>query len=140
VHSIDEDRLEDWVDLFAEDCVYKILSRENFDSGLPLELMSCYGKAMLDDRILSLREANLYNIHWDRHILGGIEVLGIEEDNWLIKANYTLYQTTNKGDSELFSVGSYHDKIVSVDGVLKFKEKIVIVDTFAVIRLLSTPI
>ena len=40
VHSIDEDRLEDWVDLFAEDCVYKILSRENFDSGLPLELMS----------------------------------------------------------------------------------------------------
>ena len=33
---LDEDRLEDWVELFAEDCRYEIISRENRDQNLPL--------------------------------------------------------------------------------------------------------
>ena len=28
-HYIDDDRLEEWLDFFTEDCHYKILSREN---------------------------------------------------------------------------------------------------------------
>ena len=62
-HYIDDDRLEEWLDFFSEDCVYKILSRENVEQALPLELLSCRNKNMLRDRILSLREANIYNIH-----------------------------------------------------------------------------
>ena len=30
---IDEDRLEDWLDLFADECIYRVVPRENFDLG-----------------------------------------------------------------------------------------------------------
>ena len=140
VHLIDEDRLEDWLDVFVEDCVYKILSRENEDDDLPLELMSCDNKNMLRDRVLSLREANIYNIHTDKHVLGPVRMLGERDGLHRVEANYAVYQTNQDGESELFSVGTYRDAILFVAGRPYFKEKVVVVDTFGVRRMLSTPL
>ncbi len=139
-HFIDDDRLEEWLDFFTEDCVYKILSRENEESGLPLELLSCRNKNMLRDRILSLREANIYNIHFDKHMLGAVRILGEEDGDYRVQANYNVYQSNQDGESELFSVGTYRDLITFVDGKPLFKEKIATADTFGIPRLLSTPI
>ncbi|MBT3629496.1 MAG: aromatic-ring-hydroxylating dioxygenase subunit beta [Rhodospirillaceae bacterium] len=139
-HFIDDDRLEEWLDFFTEDCVYKILSRENEESGLPLELLSCRNKNMLRDRILSLREANIYNIHFDKHLLGAVRILGEEGGDYRVQANYSVYQSNQEGVSELFSVGTYRDLITFTDGKPLFKEKIAIADTFGIPRLLSTPI
>lgn len=139
-HYIDDDRLEEWLNFFSEDCVYKILSRENVEQALPLELLSCRNKNMLRDRILSLREANIFNIHFDKHIIGAIRILGEQQGNYRIQANYSLYQTNQDGESILFSVGTYRDLITFSNDAPLFKEKIVIVDTFAIARLLSTPI
>ncbi len=139
-HYIDDDRLEDWLDFFTEDCVYKILSRENVENDLPLELLSCRNKNMLRDRILSLREANIYNIHFDKHILGAVRILAEENSAYRVQANYTVYQSNQDGVSELFNVGTYRDLIVFADGKPLFKEKIAIADTFGIPRLLSTPI
>ena len=139
-HYIDDDRLEDWLDFFTEDCVYKILSRENMENDLPLELLSCRNKNMLRDRILSLREANIYNIHFDKHILGAVRILAEENGAYRVQANYTVYQSNQDGVSELFNVGTYRDLIVFADGKPLFNEKIAIADTFGIPRLLSTPI
>lgn len=140
VHLIDDDRLEDWVDLFVEDCTYKILSRENLRDGLPLELLSCANKNMLRDRVLSLRQANIYNIHRDTHVLSAVRVSDGEDDLYQVRANYAVYQTNQDGETELFSVGAYEDRVVFRDGRPYFKEKIAIADTFAIARMLSTPI
>ena len=139
-HYIDDDRLEEWLDFFTEDCIYKILSRENLENDLPLELLSCRNKNMLRDRILSLREANIYNIHFDKHILGAVRILGEENGGYRVQTNYTVYQSNQDGVSELFNVGTYRDLIVFADGKPLFKEKIAIADTFGIPRLLSTPI
>ena len=139
-HYIDDDRLEDWLEFFTEDCVYKILSRENVENDLPLELLSCRNKNMLRDRILSLREANIYNIHFDKHILGAVRIFAEENGAYWVQANYTVYQSNQDGVSELFNVGTYRDLIVFADGKPLFKEKIAIADTFGIPRLLSTPI
>ncbi len=139
-HFIDDDRLEEWLDFFVEDCVYKILSRENVDENLPLELMSCANKNMLRDRVLSLREANIYNIHHAKHVLSAVRVLGVEDGVHRVRANYAAYQTDQDGETALFSVGTYRDQVVFVDGAPRFKEKLVIADTFAIPRMLSTPI
>ena len=40
-YCLDEDRLEEWVDLFSADCTYKIIPRDNYDLNLPLTLMLC---------------------------------------------------------------------------------------------------
>ncbi len=139
-HFLDDDRLEEWLDFFAEDCTYRILSRENEASNLPLELLSCRNKNMLRDRILSLREANIYNIHYDKHILGAVRILGEKNGGYRVQANYSLYQTNQDGVSELFSVGTYRDLVVFDSGMPMFREKIAVVDTFGIPRLLSTPI
>ena len=45
-HVLDEGDLEDWIDFFAEDAVYRITGRENADAGLPIGLMYCDGRGM----------------------------------------------------------------------------------------------
>ena len=140
VHLIDEDRLEDWVELFTDDCTYKILSRENVEAGYPLELMACNNKGMLRDRVVSLREANLYNLHTDKHVLSVVRVLGVDDGVWSVQANFSVYQSTLDGETDLFAVGTYRDKVVFQEGRPLFAEKLVVNDTFAVARMLSTPI
>ena len=36
--AIDDGELERWPEFFANDCLYKIIAKENFESGLPLGL------------------------------------------------------------------------------------------------------
>ncbi len=139
-HFLDDDRLEEWLAFFTEDCTYKVLSRENEADNLPLELLSCRNKNMLRDRILSLREANIYNIHYDKHILGAVRILDEKNDGYHVQTNYSLYQTSQDGVSELFSVGTYRDLVIFDGGKPIFREKIAVVDTFGIPRLLSTPI
>jgi hypothetical protein len=43
VSIIDTDRLEEWPDLFTEDCIYEIVPKENADLGLPVGIMHCFG-------------------------------------------------------------------------------------------------
>ena len=60
VSIIDNDRLEEWPELFTEDCVYEIVPKENADLGLPMGIMHCFGRPMMRDRIVALRQANVF--------------------------------------------------------------------------------
>jgi len=137
---IDEDRLEEWLDLFTEDCSYRIVPRENVEQNLPVSIMLCTNKNMLRDRIVSLRNANAYNFHYDRHFISNIRVSPAGESVWQVRANYASYQTTLDGQSRLFSIGRYRDKVRMEGNQLLFSEKLVIVDTFSVPTLLATPL
>lgn len=137
---IDTDRLEEWLELFAEEAVYQVLSRENEDLGLPAPLMLCTNKNMLRDRVLALRNANEYNLHYDRHLISGVRILPGENGLFSLQASYAVYQTSLEGQSSLFSVGRYRDKARFEAGRLLIVEKTVIVDTFSVAPLLATPL
>ena len=134
--ALDEDRLEDWVELFDEQCDYRVVTRENVEQGLPNVLMWCDNKNMLRDRVESYREVNEYNLHYDRHVIGPLRMLGESA----FEASYSLFQTDLEGNSRLFSVGRYRDKVRLDGGRLVFVEKTVIVDTFSVAPLLATPL
>ncbi len=136
---LDEDQLEVWVELFTPDCRYEILSRENREQNLPLSLMLCDNQAMLHDRIYSLREANIYNIHYDCHVIGPARVTPTRE-GFEVSAAYSLFQTDQAGVSRLFSVGRYHAALVERSGKLKIARQLVVVDTGAILSLLATPI
>jgi len=135
---LDEDRLEDWVELFAEDCRYEIISRENREQDLPLSLMLCDNKDMLRDRIFSLREANIFNIHRDCHVIGLARVT--ENVGITATAPYALFQSNQEGDSRLFSVGRYYLDLLQDGDSLRIAKQIVVVDTGAIPTLLATPI
>ncbi len=137
---IDEDRLEEWVELFTDESTYRIVPRENHDRGLPVSIIVCANKRMIRDRIVSLRNANEYNLHYDRHLISGIRAGVLADGSYQIAANYAVFQTTMGGESRLFSVGRYRDKAVLREDRLLFTEKLVIVDTFSVPTLLATPL
>jgi len=136
---IDDDRLEEWLDLFAEDCCYRIVPRENHDQDLPLPIVLCPNKNVLRDRIVSLRHANKFNLHYDRHMISGVRA-SAEGDGVRIEANFVVYQTSLEGESQLFAVGRYRDRARAERGRLLFVEKLVILDSFAVPHLIATPL
>jgi len=138
--ALDEDRLEDWVELFEEDCDYRVVTRENVEQGLPNVLMWCDNKNMLRDRVESYRNVNLYNLHYDRHVIGPLRLLGEKDGVCSFEASYSLFQTDLEGSSRLFSVGRYRVE-ARVDGNLaKLKSVTVVADTGLVPSLLATPI
>jgi anthranilate 1,2-dioxygenase small subunit len=138
--AIDDNRLEDWVELFDEACDYKVVMRENVEQDLPNVLMWCDNKNMLRDRIESYRQVNLYNLHYDRHVLGPLHVTGHDGPLWRFDVSYSLFQTELEGASRLFSVGRYHLEASVKDGVARLKSVAVIADTGLIPSLLATPI
>lgn len=140
VNLIDAGKLEEWVDCFAEDGRYYVLSRENFERKLPLKLFQCDNKNMMRDRVLSLRQANVVNIHRDQHVTGLPQLTKNADGTWRCDSGYALYTTDQGGISQLFGVGAYMDTIRVEGGQALFVERNVIVDTFSIPNMLSTPI
>jgi anthranilate 1,2-dioxygenase small subunit len=138
--AIDEDRLEDWVELFEEACDYRIVTRENVEQGLPNVLMWCDNKNMLRDRVESYRNVNLYNLHYDRHVIGPLRFLGETDGVCSFEASYGLFQTDLEGSSRLFSVGRYRVEARVEGNLAKLKSVTVVADTGLVPSLLATPI
>ena len=137
---IDEDKLEDWIELFVDACDYKVVTRENVEQGLPNVLMWCDNKDMLRDRVASYRDVNEYNLHWDRHVIGPARFCGEKDGVWTIEAAYSLFQTDMEGVSSLFSVGRYRIDFMLVVGAAHIKSALVIADTGLIPTLLASPV
>jgi anthranilate 1,2-dioxygenase small subunit len=137
---LDLGRYDDWLALFAAECRYAVVPRENHDAGLPVALILCDSRAMLEDRIAALRQANKYNIHTDRHVIGLPRIIVAERDRIDIEAPFAVYQTDQEGETGLFATGLYRDRLDRAGQELRFAEKLVLLDTFAVPTLLATPL
>ncbi|MEO7403000.1 MAG: nuclear transport factor 2 family protein [Burkholderiales bacterium] len=137
---LDEDKLEAWVDLFAEDATYKIITRENVEQGLPQILVWANSKNMLRDRVDAYRHVNEYNLHWDRHVIGAPRLRDRGDGTWHLEASYSLFQTDMEGVSRLFSVGRYDMTVRFTSEAASIASVVVIVDTAAIPTLLATPI
>jgi len=140
VQCIDDDRLEAWPDLFVEDCSYRIIPRENADRGMSIGIMDCDSRGMLHDRVVSLRNANIYPEHFYRHLVSSVHIAGTDNGEISVQSNYAVLQTRNDGNTKLYSAGRYMDRIVAVGDALRFKEKLVILDTYRIDTLLARPL
>jgi len=138
--SIDQDKLEEWPEWFTEDGVYRVIPRENLEQNLPLAVLFFEGRDMLRDRVTSLRQANIYNKHYSRHLITNILIEEGTDGRHRAHSNYTYYTTDLEGTTSLFSVGAYDDEIVFVGGQARLKQRTVILDTFGIANLLAVPI
>src|ERR1700735_1494633 len=77
---IDEDRLEEWPELFADPCRYLVISRSNFEAGTGQGVMLAATRGMLLDRVFSIRRANLFEPHRYRHVIGPIRVKDVTDN------------------------------------------------------------
>jgi anthranilate 1,2-dioxygenase small subunit len=139
VAALDNDRLEDWPGMFMEDCLYEIVSKENEDQGLPAPVIHCDNARMLRDRVLALRNANIYEKPQYRHCLSGME-FSAEPDGYAMRTSYVVVNTSEDGTSAVYQAGLYIDRVVRTDQGLRFKSKRCIYDTLRVQTVLAFPI
>ncbi len=137
---IDDGELEGWPRFFTDPCLYRILPRENLEEGLPGCLVYFDSQAMLRDRVLCIREVNIYAPHAVRHLLGRPAVRARPEGGVTVRTNFMVAHTDHEGHSAMFAVGEYRDIVVEDSGELKFRERTVILDTFTVPSHLAEPL
>ena len=137
-HALDSDRLEDWPDFFTEDGRYRIATAENEERGLPAPVLYAEGRAMLRDRVQSLRHANIYEPQRYRHMVSG--VLVEQESKNLVRstANFLVIRIMQDGASLLFASGRYVDRIRLPE--LQYEERVVICDSRRFDTLLAIPL
>jgi anthranilate 1,2-dioxygenase small subunit len=139
-HTIDDDRLEDWPGLFTARGVYRVTTRENHDQGLPLSLIYCDGRGMMADRISALRTANIYEPHVYCHTISAVRVLEAADGVTRARSNFTVLRTMSEGDTMVFACGRTFDRIVEEDGVLRFAERVAVLDSRRIDTLLVIPL
>jgi anthranilate 1,2-dioxygenase small subunit len=137
---LDEERFEDWPELFVEDGVYKIVPRENFERDLPLATWLCESKGYMKDRVVGIRRTSVYGPRTIRRFVSGLRVLGWTGDVLEVRASYVAFETLVDEMTRVFNTGQYRDRIVVADGRLKFKEKLCIFDSTLVANSLIYPL
>ena len=137
---IDEDRLEEWPGFFVEDCHYLITSRESFEAGYRHGIVYAASKGMLEDRVLALRRANIFEPHRYRHIVGPIRVGKIEGGVAEVRSNFVAVRVMHDGETSLFASGRYLDRIDVSAEPYRFAERLVILDSQKIDTLLVIPL
>lgn len=138
--ALDGDELEKWPEFFTDDCFYQIIPRDNYERGLPLALIRCESKGMLQDRVFAIRETMMYEPRYLRHLISGIRVTSQEDDSWRVEANYAVFETPLNELSRVFNVGRYLDRVVRDGEQLKFAEKHCVFDSLLVPNSIVYPI
>lgn len=138
--TIDNDALENWPAFFTEDCHYRITHVENHREGLPAGIVWADSRAMLEDRVAALREANIYERQRYRHVLGIPHVLASDAGGIRAETPFVVVRIMAGGESLLFASGAYHDRFVDKGGDLLLAERVAVCDSTSTDTLLALPL
>ena len=130
---LDDDRFDEWVDLFTDDCEYLVIARENHDRGLPLATIRCESKGYLKDRVVAVRETSMYAPRSQRHVVGA--PLQQADGTWT--ASYAVFQTLVDEPTQVFSTGRY---VARVDESSRFASLHVLYDSSLVLNSIVKPL
>jgi anthranilate 1,2-dioxygenase small subunit len=137
---IDEDRLEEWPDMFTDPCRYLVISRSNFEAGMKQGVMYAATKGMLLDRVFSIRRANLFEPHRYRHVIGSIRLKSVEGDVAVVHSHFIVARVMHDGATTLFATGRYLDRIEISATPFRFRERIAVLDSDKIDTLLAIPL
>jgi salicylate 5-hydroxylase small subunit len=137
---VDNTKFEEWPDFFTDECLYRIVSRENYDAGLRMSALALESKAMLKDRVYGMNDTIYHAPYLQRHVIGIPKIHSANDDTIQAEANYVVMRTKLDAFSEVFNTGRYLDTIVREDGRLRFKERICVFDGELVMNSIVYPI
>jgi 3-phenylpropionate/cinnamic acid dioxygenase small subunit len=127
---ISDDQLERWPEFYTEDCLYKLISRVNFDRKLPLGTILCESRGALLDRVTAIRNTMVYAPRNVVHTVGNPRLVEVATDGTLVaRSMFCVWQTLADGQTQLQMVGRSFDRIVSTEYALQFRERIAVFDS-----------
>ncbi len=138
--TLDDGDLDKWPDFFTDPCFYQIIPRENYDRGLPLAVMRCESKGMLNDRVFAIQDTMMYEPRYLRHLVSSARITEQDDQGIRVESNYAVFETPANEPTRVFNVGRYLDRIVRDNGDLKFAEKFCVFDSLLVPNSIIFPI
>jgi 3-phenylpropionate/cinnamic acid dioxygenase small subunit len=139
-HLLDNERYEEFAELFVEDCLYRVVPRENHLLGLPIAAIHCESKGMIKDRVYAARESTMAESRTLRHFITNIRILEAGTEAIRTEANVLIMQTMINRMTEIVLSGTYLDRIVRSGGRLRFKERLCIYDSLLLPTSLIAPV
>lgn len=137
--AIDDGDLDRWAGFFADPCLYKIVSKENFDAGLPLALLLCDSPGMIQDRRDAFSKLNVFGPRAWRHMTGALRLIS-DGDAIKARSNFVIFETLAGKDTHILCAGEYRDVIVRDGTALKIRERLCIYDTTMIPNSIVMPI
>jgi 3-phenylpropionate/cinnamic acid dioxygenase small subunit len=141
IQALDDDRLEDWPNFFTDTCRYVVTTADNLAQGMPLGMIYATSRAMLRDRVRSLRDANVYEAQRYRHMIAPPVIEPGEGGIVQAKTSFMVVRIMHTGETMIFVTGRYDDRIL-LEGpdAPRFAEKTVVLDSRVIDTLLAIPI
>jgi 3-phenylpropionate/cinnamic acid dioxygenase small subunit len=141
IQALDDDRLEDWPNFFTDACRYLVTTADNLAQGMPLGMIYATSRAMLRDRVRSLRDANVYEAQRYRHMIAPPVIEPGEGGIVRAKTSFMVVRIMHTGETMMFVTGRYDDRIL-LEGpdAPRFAEKTVVLDSRVIDTLLAIPI
>jgi salicylate 5-hydroxylase small subunit len=139
--ALDDGPLEDWPRLFGDPCLYRVMPRDNFDADLPLAIMRCESRGMLEDRVRAVRETIMHEPRYLRHQITNVRGRETETGRIAANANYVVVEVLADALPRILSVGRYIDVVeIDLDGVWRFVDKLVVYDSVLVPNTIVYPL
>ena len=138
--TLDRFDVDGWVEYFTEDAFYHVIARDNAESGLPLGLIYCEGKAMMKDRAYALLNTEMFAPRYLHLSITNTRALKIEGDLIDAAANYTLIETLVEEPSRVQQVGKYRDIFKRTPNGLLLQERKCVFDSVMVDNCLVFPV
>lgn len=140
-YALDDGQIDLWPQFFTKDGIYHITTQENRDAALPIGIMRCVGRGMMTDRVKAFHTANIFEPHTYNHIVGR-SILSNDKaiDGTAVRSNFQIVRIMETGRMELFATGKYLDIVQKENGTLKFKERVIVLDSRNVDILIVIPL
>jgi 3-phenylpropionate/cinnamic acid dioxygenase small subunit len=138
--TLDQFDVDRWVEFFTDDAFYHVIARDNAESGLPLGLIYCEGKAMMKDRAFALLNTEMFAPRYLHLSITNTRAIAIEGAIIHATANYTLIETLVEEPSRLQQVGKYRDKFQRTKNGILLKERVCTYDSVIINNCLVFPV
>lgn len=140
VRCIDDGDLAQWPDFFTDECVYRVTTADNHRRGLAASMIYAASRGMLVDRIASLRDANVYERHAYRHLLGQPYIVSESDGEARSETSFMVARIMRDGSTSLFATGRYCDLYLLEGERVKLRERVVVCDSSRIDTLLALPL
>jgi len=138
---LDNEELDKWSDMFSENALYVVLSRENYERNLPTGVIYCENRGMIRDRALALAETSMFAPRYLRHMVSNLSILGVEPNGDIrTTANYLIAEVLfDRPDARLHQIGVYYDVFTRAGSSLQLRERKCVYDSLLIFNAMCIP-
>lgn len=127
--TLDDVDLHAWPEYFTQECLYRVIPRENFEAGYTLSTMQAESRGMLKDRVTGLTRTQMYAPRYYRRFPTAPRIMGEDAGVVSVRHNLLIVQTLIDKQADIVLSGVCFDKVVRDGDRLRFIERIVAFDS-----------